>query len=394
MSAECVIIEFCDYRATPIGGQLSFARNILEEYGGQFDYVGLGRLEEPVGKWHVRSDLSEGARFFFVGPVHRSTGKPLVPMRLRALWMCLRWRKELAETRGKVIIVQSPEALLVAWLIGAKKVVYRFAGVDNPVRYSRYRVLRLLAGVFESTFERLLASVAFVFVTADRHAVEAMATRMRRIGKAPVVWLPTSYDERLFYPQPDAARGSSNRFLYVGRLSEDKCCDLLIRAFSLFNVRHPEAQLEFLGDGEAKSDLVRQVGRLGLGNSIRFLGARPQVEIAELMRQSAAFVFASRREGWPTVLVEAAASGLFIVTSNVSGADDIVEDGVTGVIVSSWSEQDFAAAFEAAWKRRTSNPVSRRGIGRFSKAEMRRTMDAALEYLASRDATAGKCESC
>lgn len=388
-----MLIEFCDYRVAPIGGQLSFARNILEEYGDRFEYVGLGQVEEPIGKWHVRSDLSNGARFFFVGSVRRGTGRPLVPMRLRALWMCLRWRKELAETRSKVILVQSPEALLVARLMGGKRILYRFAGVNNPVKYSRYRVLRLLSGVFDSTFERLLASVAFVFVTADRHAVEAMATRMRRIGGAPVVWLPTSYDERLFYPPADATRGYSNRLLYVGRLSRDKCCDLLIRAFSLFNARHPEAQLDLLGDGEAKSELVRLASRLELGNSIRFLGARPQGEVAELMRQSAAFVFASRREGWPTVLVEAAGSGLFVVTSNVSGVHDIVEDGVTGVVVTSWCEEEFAAAFEVAWKRRTSISSRPRGIGRFSKAEMKRAMDAALEYMASRETTAGKCES-
>lgn len=378
MNERFALIEFCDFRDAPVGGQLSFARNLLSEYGQSFAYVGLGKPGEQIGKWHVNDTICERARFLFVGNVRSKSGRPLVPRRLAALWMCLRHRDELSKLKDSTLLVQSPEALLVARLIGAQRIIYRFAGTANPVRHSRYRVLRLGARFADLVFDVLLRSVKYVFVTADRNALKAVVAKMKRIADVPVVWLPTTYDERIFFPPKVHAEAPRTRLLYVGRLNSEKSCDLLIRAFEQFLRRHPEATMDLVGEGEEKAALTELAKRLGVSDAVRFLGARTPDEIGRMMRESAAFVFASRREGWPTVLVEAAASGLFIVSSRVSGAEDIIVDESIGVVVERWDVDDFAAAFEIAWRQRARERAASPHNRVFARSEIRKAVDAAL----------------
>lgn len=381
MNERFALIEFCDFRDAPVGGQLSFARNLLSEYGKSFAYVGLAKSGERIGAWHFNDAICGRARFLFVGNVRTKPGKPLVPRRLAALWMCLRHRNELGKIRDATLLVQSPEALIVARSIGARRIVYRFAGTANPVRHSRYRVVRLGARFADLMFDALLRSVKFVFVTADQPTVGVVAAKMKRIADVPVVWLPTAYDERIFFPPKIHAKATRTRLLYVGRLNADKSCDLLIRAFVQFFRRHPEATMDLVGDGEEKATLVELAKRLGVSDAVRFLGARTPEEIGEMMRESAAFVFASRREGWPTVLVEAAASGLFIVSSQVSGARDIIVDESAGVVVERWEADDFAAAFEIAWRHRARERVASPYTRTFERSQIRKTVDAALSHV-------------
>ena len=126
--------------------------------------------------------------------------------------------------------------------------------------------------------------------------------------------------------------------LHVGRLVEKKGTELLLDAFARLP-RQASAELVILGDGPERSRLERRCSELGIGSSVRFLGAQPRDEVAAWMRRAwlvAAPSVTARdgdSEGLPTVVVEAAASGVPAVGTDHAGIPEAILDGKTGLVV-------------------------------------------------------------
>lgn len=111
----------------------------------------------------------------------------------------------------------------------------------------------------------------------------------------------------------------------VGRLAEEKCFDTLIRATAELTRRGRDVELWIVGDGDQRARLESLVDQLGLTHRVRLLGyradPRPCYEAMDV------FVLASRREGLPNVLLEAAAMGTAIVSTRVAGVPGMLTDG-------------------------------------------------------------------
>lgn len=137
-------------------------------------------------------------------------------------------------------------------------------------------------------------------------------------------------DLRRFQSGGERERGL---ILHVGRLVEKKGTAVLLKALA----RLPNARLVIVGDGPERQALERQAG--ALGERVRFLGALAADEVSGWMRR--AWLLASPSltardgdaEGLPTVIVEAAASGLPSVATHHSGIPEAVLDGETGFLV-------------------------------------------------------------
>ncbi len=118
----------------------------------------------------------------------------------------------------------------------------------------------------------------------------------------------------------------------VGRLDPVKDQAALLTAFAQVRGRHPEALLLVVGDGPSRSELEARAGALDLGPSIRFLGESK--EIPRLLRGMDVFVLPSIAEGISNTILEAMATGLPIIATRVGGNPELVQDGVTGTLVS------------------------------------------------------------
>jgi colanic acid/amylovoran biosynthesis glycosyltransferase len=140
--------------------------------------------------------------------------------------------------------------------------------------------------------------------------------------------------------------------LHVGRLVEKKGTELLIRAFRDVKSRHPGARLAIAGEGPLGPRLRAQSAALGLGESVRFLGALEPDEVAAWMRRAWLLAAPSLTagdgdsEGLPNVVVEAAASGLPAVGSDHAGIPEAVIDGETGFIVPERDAAGLAARLD------------------------------------------------
>ncbi|MCC6209524.1 MAG: glycosyltransferase, partial [Burkholderiales bacterium] len=140
--------------------------------------------------------------------------------------------------------------------------------------------------------------------------------------------------------------------LTVGRLVEKKGTDVLLRALARLPAA-PHWRLVHAGGGPLARKLKALARELGLESRIEWLGARTQTELLAQYRAADLFALASRvagdgdRDGLPNVLLEAQSQGLACVATRVSGIPELIEDGVTGVLVAPESSEEFARALGA-----------------------------------------------
>jgi glycosyltransferase involved in cell wall biosynthesis len=117
----------------------------------------------------------------------------------------------------------------------------------------------------------------------------------------------------------------------AGRLAPEKDMGTLIRAFALLR-EHLEARLDIIGSGPEQEGLEALAQALSVGSSVRFVGFTP--DPLEQIRGADVFVHTGLFEGFGNSLLEAMASGVALVATDCDfGPREIVQDGVTGVLV-------------------------------------------------------------
>jgi glycosyltransferase involved in cell wall biosynthesis len=133
-------------------------------------------------------------------------------------------------------------------------------------------------------------------------------------------------------PASAAALFRNPVIINVGSLTHQKWQACLIRGFALARRRAPRLQLAILGEGELRRDLEDLCTRLGVADAVHFLGF--QANPYQYMARSAAFALTSRYEGLPSVLVEAMACGVPILSTDCRyGAAEILGNSEHGLLL-------------------------------------------------------------
>ena len=164
--------------------------------------------------------------------------------------------------------------------------------------------------------------------------------------------------------------------LNVGRLSEQKNQQLLIRAFSGLHKLNAETELLILGEGPKRQELEDLIREEGLGECVHLEGKKEKPE--EYFARADVFALSSIYEGLPLVLLEAMAASLPIVSTNVGGVKDIVSEN--GILTENKNEEQLKDALI----RLMENPDLRRQMGGTSFAEVQKYDSAVIadEYAA------------
>lgn len=122
------------------------------------------------------------------------------------------------------------------------------------------------------------------------------------------------------------------RILFVGRLTEQKRPQDLIDAVARLPAELLQrVQVDVLGDGVLGAELQERIRRHGLSDQVVLHGYQP--DSTSWMLKSDVLVLPSAWEGLPNVVLEAMASGLPVIATNVDGVTEVVEDGQTGWLV-------------------------------------------------------------
>jgi len=132
----------------------------------------------------------------------------------------------------------------------------------------------------------------------------------------------------------------------VGHMRPGKGQDVAIDAWPAVLRTAPQARLLLVGSGPHQEGLRRQAHALGVNGRVVFAGARDDVDA--LIRNSTLVVLPTRMEALPTVLLEAAASGVAAVATAVGGVPEVVIDGETGWLVPAPRPDLFADALGQA----------------------------------------------
>jgi glycosyltransferase involved in cell wall biosynthesis len=183
---------------------------------------------------------------------------------------------------------------------------------------------------------------------------QSAVNRYVSAGAAPagrVVCLPNGVDVSQFHPDDErriavrhslALEDDQCVILAIARFEEAKNHAGMLRAFARVLEVHPSATLLLAGQGTILNAVRTLAVALHVADSVRFLGIRK--DIPDLMRASDLYLMSSLWEGLPVVLLEAAASGLPAVATDVGGNATAVLDGTSGRIVPANDDAALAAA--------------------------------------------------
>ncbi len=191
-------------------------------------------------------------------------------------------------------------------------------------------------------------------------------------------------------PAPrSAARDGSDpddpvRLVSVGRAVDKKGYRTLLAALATLP---PDLHwhLTHVGDGPLLAALGDEARRKGLSPRIAWRGARRQDEVLETLKKGDAFVLAPEvaadgdRDGLPNVLLEAQSQGLPVVSTDVSGIPELVEDGVNGLLAEAGDVPGLARRLETVIR----DPATRCRMGREGEGRVRRdfSMESGIDRL-------------
>jgi glycosyltransferase involved in cell wall biosynthesis len=159
-------------------------------------------------------------------------------------------------------------------------------------------------------------------------------------------------------------------YLFLGRLTEKKGIDVLLRAFAPVAQARRDVVLLIAGEGELRSALEREVRLLGMESRVQFTGfvsgeaKRHVIAAADAMVVPSVVAADDDAEGLPVALLEGLAAGLVCVATDVSGADDVIADGTDGLVV---PQRDEAALASALIRAHDMTPAQRQAFAEHAR---------------------------
>jgi glycosyltransferase involved in cell wall biosynthesis len=250
--------------------------------------------------------------------------------------------------RAGAIVCQSPYeaggtvvlARLVPRSIRPRVVVDAHGDWRLAPRFYGMRARRVLAPATDRIADWVLRNADWVRTTSTW-----LAENVRRAGyTGPIERTITFSDFEPFLtslpkPLPDLPTA-----IFVGRLDRVKGVDTLIGAWSRVLAQVPAARLTIVGDGPQLPMLRREAQRLVIDHSVNFSGTVPRTTVQTLIDDSSILILPSHSEGFGRIIIEAMARGRPLVASNVGAIPELVENGITGVLVPAGNPVELARA--------------------------------------------------
>ncbi len=282
-------------------------------------------------------------------------------------------RRTFADLRPDVVHTHQIATLFYAgpaahWA-GVPLVVHTEHGKERYTQRFRTRMLGRVAGWFTTTFFCLTDDMA----AAVRHSRIVPDRKIRVIFNGIdtsqfLVPCDTESIRKLLGIPDDAPIIGT-----VGRLTEVKRQDVLLRGFAKARTKFPAAHLLILGDGPLRKELEDLAAELGIGSSVHFAGY--QSPTAPFIQAMNVFALTSRSEGMPQAALEASVCGVPAVASRVGGLPELIDDGKSGILFPVGDDDALASALgkllaEPATARQMGQAAKDRAISKFDISRM------------------------
>ena len=336
-----------------VGGAQSYVAALLPALAERYDVVLAAHGEGPLREAAARS----GVRFVPLEHVRR----PINP--LRDVAGLVELTRLMRRERPQVVHSSSSKAGVLGRVAATlARVPVRFFTVHGWA-FSAYSGL---SGFVYRLADRLMAPLTTVTICVSEQELAAgLAARACRPESSIVIHnavdvaaAPRSRHDR-----------AVPRLIAVGRLKPPKDFVTLVRALGELPPGSFEALI--VGDGPDRPQLAAEIRRLELEDSVELAGERS--DVPELLAASDVFVLSSRSEGLPVSVLEAMAAELPVVASAVGGLAELIENGVTGVLVPAGDKRALAEALGSLVK----DPGRRRSLGAAGRARAEAEFDLA-----------------
>ena len=210
---------------------------------------------------------------------------------------------------------------IVGWLTNTP-VIHTFHGIH----FKKYGIF---SWIYLSAEKALSKMTKFFIAVAEHEKITAVAMRFAKPQQIKIIY--NAVPE--YQHTKQQAHSNLLTLISVGRFYPGKGQRHLISAMPKIIKQLPTIKLLLIGDGpelQAMKDLSR---KLGVQNNVEFINEVEQEELREYLNKATIYVAPSLGEGLPLVVLEAGQAGLSVIATNVSGNNEIIEDGISGLLV-------------------------------------------------------------
>lgn len=336
------------------GGQMGFAAIVshLARRGASMSHLKAPTSMSPVASYRLARQLVEMARV-----------EPCV------LWEDYWQRRELV--LANLALSRSCGIVLV--------------GITQAFDFD-YRISRL-KNLLDTVVSRIFLARLDLVITSGKAATDRIVKLGVAPGKVRTVYpgLRPQFSRARLSPTDSPGRtGLAPRVLFVGRLHPVKGLEYLLRAMQL--VQPQAAQLTVVTYEALHYAYSRYIARLvetlGIGDRVRFIG--PIYDADQLLRtyqESDLYILPSVWETSPVSVMEAMCAGVPVVASDVGGVPELVEHGVSGLLVPAKDPQALAAAISSLLEsKQTRHSMGQRGFQKASRFRRRTWARVAEDY--------------
>ncbi len=262
----------------------------------------------------------------------------------------LAWKLRSLIEGGRYPIVQANGAGTLKYLVAARwlsrrrwRLVYRAIGVGT---FWRRGTARRLA------YSRLLAQPDLIVAVCRAVADDLLATT--HVNPRKVLVVPNGVRGARLRSQPgerESTRATlgvtpaEHLLIYVGSLTPEKNVGVVIATVAKIRMEGLPVKALLVGDGPLRRQLQDAVDREGLETTIQLLSS--QASLGKYLASADLFLLPSLSEGMPAAIIEAGLNGMPTVAYSVGGVPEVIEDGITGLLVRPDDEAGFARAVAA-----------------------------------------------
>ena len=179
-----------------------------------------------------------------------------------------------------------------------------------------------------------------------------------KADKYPVKVVPNGIDTDFFKPN-EKQKISFKNLLFIGRFHSEKNVMFLIQNVHKFIQTGKMLRLDLVGEGPQKEMLIDYVNKNNLNETVYFHSWKNKIELKEFYQNADCVINCSFNEGMSNVILEAMASGLPVLASNITGNDELVINDKTGYLFDLNKYEEFLAALDELYN----NPKKAKELG-------------------------------
>jgi glycosyltransferase involved in cell wall biosynthesis len=333
-----LIFHQFDPREHIAGGIAGYIRDLIRyaPEGHEFWIVGVEAVDTvPVGRWSTVSVAGKHIRFMPVAFLDASNQQRRIPHAARFLAGVIRYRP-----RASDALVHSHRAeagaLLTCLFPRERHVLFIHGDGREALRHKTETFWRWFPWLYNAV-EAVAARRA-----AQTIVMSGAATERLRAHSKYAIRGANWFDAAHFRPNGAVDPSAELRIGWVGRLEPPKDPLLAVAVFEALAKNQVPFSAWIAGSGTLAPRVQRAVAIAGLGDSVELLGLLAPPELAERLRESTAYLMTSLWEGFPRSAVEALASGLPVVSTDVGELSTFVVNGVNGYLAGTRDAQNLA----------------------------------------------------